>query len=195
MAVNQFGVDQTQYQQPTWMGIPYINQNIVSGENSTLNELAHFGDKGWLNQVLGDRPKAAQYNEAGEQTSEGQGWFGKEGGFGSKLGTGRSPLRGLGRIGSAQFGENQFILDEEGNPTEKLDPRFGEEISAGRGIFGKEGGFMSHFGTGEGKLAGLFGGLGGGEGLMSGLGAGFSSAGQNLMMGGYQHPLMGQDNY
>lgn len=72
-----------------------------------------------------------------------------------------------GNIGSAKWDENEFMLDEEGNQiidkkTGKpiINENFGKIIDKGKGLFGREGGFMSKFGTGKGAMSGLLGGLG-----------------------------------
>ncbi len=71
-----------------------------------------------------------------------------------------------GNIGSAKWDENEFMLDKEGNQLKDKDgnpivnENFGNIIDQGKGLFGKEGGFMSKFGTGKGAMSGLLGGLG-----------------------------------
>jgi hypothetical protein len=71
-----------------------------------------------------------------------------------------------GNIGSAKWDENEFMLDKEGNQLKDKDDNpiinenFGKMIDKGKGLFGKEGGFMSKFGTGKGAMSGLLGGLG-----------------------------------
>mgnify|MGYP003138973328 CR=1 FL=1 len=73
----------------------------------------------------------------------------------SQFGSGEGALSGfnLGNIGSAKFGDA------------------GELTDPGKGLFGKEGGFMSKFGTGGGVLSGLLGGLG----------KGLGKAGENML--------------
>ena len=75
--------------------------------------------------------------------------------FMSQFGSGEGALSGfnLGNIGSAKFGDA------------------GELTDPGKGLFGKEGGFMSKFGTGGGVLSGLLGGLG----------KGLGKAGENML--------------
>ena len=83
----------------------------------------------------------------------------------------------MGNIGSAQYDEDAFInvgeVDSEGKSLETANPRFGKfkldeegKEMKGKGLFGKEGGFMSKFGTGKGAMAGLMGGLASGLGSM-----------------------------
>ena len=71
----------------------------------------------------------------------------------------------VSNIGSAEF-------DDEGEMT-----------NPGTGLFGREGGFLSKFGTGQGALSGLAGlsNIGGA------LGGGLSDIGKNLQDGGYQY--------
>ena len=69
----------------------------------------------------------------------------------------------VSNVGSAKF-------DDEGEMT---DP--------GTGLFGREGGFLSKFGTGQGALSGILG-IGGRM-----LGEGLSEIGENLQDGGYQY--------
>lgn len=92
----------------------------------------------------------------------------------------------FGNIGSAKFDKNpflkeggEFMLNEEGDPI--ANPDYGEMTDEGKGLFGKEGGFMSKFGTGEGIMSDLGGALG------SGLGEGLLSMSQSLMGPGFQY--------
>jgi hypothetical protein len=92
----------------------------------------------------------------------------------------------FGNIGSAKFDENpflkeggEFMRNEEGDPI--ANPDYGEMTDEGKGLFGKEGGFMSKFGTGEGMMSDLGGALG------SGLSEGLLSMSQSLMGPGFQY--------
>jgi hypothetical protein len=95
---------------------------------------------------------------------------------------------GFRNIGSAEFDEEGFIEDPN-DPTKTIpNPNYGKYkrdpndatkiIGKGEGLFGKEGGFMSKFGTGRGAMSGLLGGVG----------EGIAQAGSDLMQsGGYQY--------
>jgi hypothetical protein len=97
-----------------------------------------------------------------------------------------------GNIGSAKWDENEFMLDEEGNPLKDeagnltINENFGKMTDKGKGLFGKEGGFMSKFGTGKGAMAGLMGGLGAG---LSGMGGGGGTQAPSEYM--YKNPWEG----
>lgn len=98
---------------------------------------------------------------------------------------------GLGNIGSAKFDEEAFGPDgKTPNPNygkylrDPKDPT--KIIGKGKGIFGKEGGFMSKFGTGKGAMAGLMGGLASGLGSM-GEGGGIQAPEEYM----YQNPWEG----
>lgn len=98
---------------------------------------------------------------------------------------------GLGNIGSAQFDEEAFGKDgKTPNPNYGKYLRDPEDpskiIGKGKGVFGKEGGFMSKFGTGKGAMKGLMGGLGAGLGSMGGEGG--MQAPEEYM---YQNPWEG----
>jgi hypothetical protein len=80
---------------------------------------------------------------------------------------------GLRNIGSAQFDEEAFFnegqVDDNGVSLEKPNPNYGKlkrdpndstKTLKGKGLFGKEGGFMSKFGTGRGAMSGLLGASG-----------------------------------
>ena len=101
-----------------------------------------------------------------------------------------------GNIGSAKWEENEFMLDEEGNPLKDeagnltINENFGKMTDKGKGLFGKEGGFMSKFGTGKGAMAGLMGGLAGGLGAgLSGMGGGGGTQAPSEYM--YKNPWEG----
>ena len=110
------------------------------------------------------------------------GMFGKPGGFGS----GQGLLSGMGfkNIGSATFDENEFELDEGGQPVIGEDGQpvknagFGDQLTEGKGFFGKEGGFMSKFGTGQGALANMDWGAAG-----QAIGSGLQNMGRNMGQG------------
>jgi hypothetical protein len=104
---------------------------------------------------------------------------------------------GLGRVGSAQFDEEAFLdvgkVDDEGKSLERENPNYGKYlrdpddptkiIGKGEGLFGKEGGFMSKFGTGRGLLGEAMG-----DTMREGVGDALSEAGEDLIYsGGYQY--------
>lgn len=78
-------------------------------------------------------------------------------------------------------GDKKMLMDMVSNiGSAKFDDE-GEMTNPGTGLFGREGGFLSKFGTGQGKLAGILG-IGGRM-----LGEGLSEIGENLQDGGYQY--------
>ena len=78
-------------------------------------------------------------------------------------------------------GDKKMLMDMVSNiGSAKFDDE-GEMTNPGKGLFGREGGFLSKFGTGQGKLAGILG-IGGRM-----LGEGLSEIGENLQDGGYQY--------
>lgn len=78
---------------------------------------------------------------------------------------------------------NEMLLDMVSNIGSAEFDDEGEMTNPGTGLFGREGGFLSKFGTGQGALSNMSGPLGIG-GL---LGKGLSDIGKDLEDGGYQY--------
>lgn len=132
------------------------NQKIE--EDSLLNRAMGGEDPNAVLDIQGRGKKGREGPIGFQNIGSGTGMFGKPGGFMSKFGTGEGALGGLGNIGSAKFGENEFFEDAEGEVTDALDPSYGKMLDKGQGLFGKEGGFMSKFGTGKGFMSKMLGG-------------------------------------
>ena len=78
-------------------------------------------------------------------------------------------------------GDKKMLLDMVSNVGSAKFNDEGEMTDPGKGLFGREGGFLSKFGTGQGALSGL-------SGIGSRmLGEGLSDIGKNLQDGGYQY--------
>lgn len=80
-------------------------------------------------------------------------------------------------------GDNEMLMNMMSNiGSAEFDDK-GKMTNPGTGLFGREGGFLSKFGTGQGALSGLSGI----SGIGNMLGEGLSNIGENLQDGGYQY--------
>ena len=80
-------------------------------------------------------------------------------------------------------GNNKMLMDMISNVGSAEFDDKGEMTNPGTGLFGREGGFLSKFGTGQGALSGMSGLLG----IGGALGEGLSNIGKDLEDGGYQY--------
>lgn len=83
-------------------------------------------------------------------------------------------------------GDNEMLMNMMSNIGSAEFDDEGEMTNPGKGLFGREGGFMSKFGTGEGALSNLFNPKEGEFDFQSSLGKGFSSIGKGLLGQSYE---------
>ena len=154
---------------------PIVNNNTFNSANASSTNVVL--DKNKINELEIKAKQKKTVDDTGETDESGK--------FGDNWRKNR-PFKSLfgkirDRVGSYSEDEDEFIEDGDGGWIKN--PNVGQVTNKGEGLFtGKEGGFMSKFGTGHGLLSGALKGAG------KGIGVGLSNAGKGLMSGGgYQY--------